>query len=241
MEKQGCRDIRPIHQRLLQGHHAVETKSFKLPSGEAGNALFFANSLACSKPIRTAQLEGIVLQAAMVMPVLLLQKPHPKSKAKEHTQHHVRRLQLWIYGNINSLMNKDRTLQLQFIKNNNIEQKSTQQTTKIFAKLMMEGKVRAALRLLAKDNGGGDSLIESNTTPKKVREVLMKKHSPKQSPKPSSIVTPEISITEHHPILFDEIDGQLIRSTVLKMDGATGPLGLNAAASKRLYTSFKTA
>ena len=96
MEKQGWRDIRPIHQRLLQGNDAVETKSFKLPSGEAGNALVFVNSLACSKPIRTTQLEGIALQAVIVMSALLRQKPHPKSKTKEHTQHHVRRLQLWI-------------------------------------------------------------------------------------------------------------------------------------------------
>ena len=91
------------------------------------------------------------------------------------------------------------------------------------------------------DNCGGDSLIGSNTTPETVGEVLIKKYPPKQSLKPSSIVTPEISITEPHPILFDEIDEQLIRSTVLKMDGAAGPLRLDAAASKCLCTSFKTA
>ena len=40
--------------------------------------------------------------------------------------------------------------------------------------------------------------------------------------------------------MFEVIDGQLIRSTVLKMDGAAGPSGLDAAAWKRMCTSFKT-
>ena len=32
---------------------------------------------------------------------------------------------------------------------------------------------------------------------------------------------------EPHPVLFDQIDGTLIRSTVQKMDGAAGPSGLD--------------
>jgi hypothetical protein len=32
-----------------------------------------------------SSLESVALTATMVMPALLLQKPHPKSKAKEHT------------------------------------------------------------------------------------------------------------------------------------------------------------
>ena len=32
---------------------------------------------------------------------------------------------------------------------------------------------------------------------------------------------------ELHPVLFDQIDGTLIRSTVQKMDGAAGPSGLD--------------
>ena len=47
--------------------------------------------------------------------------------------------------------------------------------------------------------------------------------------------------TQPHPVLFDKIDGLLIRSTVLRMDGAAGPSGLDAAAWKRMCTSFKSA
>ena len=218
---------------------------FKVPTGKSGKALVRELARMFQAYADGSALEGIVLQAAMVMPALLLQKPHPKSKAKEHTQHLERRLQLWLEGNIDSLMDEGRTIQLQFTRSHSTKEKSAQQTARTFAKLMMEGKVRAALRLIAEDNGGGplhlDSLSGSNTTLETVREVLLRKHPLQQPPKPSSIVTPDILVTEPHPIIFDKIDGLLIRSTALRMDGAAGPSGLDAAAWKRLCTSFKTA
>ena len=221
---------------------------FKVPSGKAGKALVRELTRMFRAYADGSALEGIAMQAAMVMPALLLQKPHPKSKAKEHSQHLERRLQLWLEGNIESLMDEGRTIQLQFTRNHHTQERSAQQTARTFAKLMMEGKVRAALKLIAEDNGGGplrlDSLIEttdSNITPETVREVLMKKHPPKQALKPSTISTSDVPTTEPHYILFDKIDGQLIRSTALRMDGAAGPSGLDAAAWKRLCTSFKTA
>ena len=39
---------------------------------------------------------------------------------------------------------------------------------------------------------------------------------------------------------FDRIDGHLIRNTVLRMDGAAGPSGIDAAGWKRLCTSFRS-
>ena len=113
---------------------------------------------------------------------------------------------------------------------------------------MMEGKVRSALRLISEGNIGQplrlDNLVENGNTnnpPETVLEALLNKHPPKQPAKESTIVTPNIQLTEPHPIIFDKIDGQLIRSTALKMDGAAGPSGLDTAAWKRLCTSFKTA
>ena len=74
-----------------------------------------------------------------------------------------------------------------------------------------------------------------------VRDILMKKHPPKQPPTLSSLIEPDSPPPEPHPVMFEVIDGQLIRSTVLKMDGAAGPSGLDTAAWKRMCTSFKNA
>lgn len=101
----------------------------------------------------------------------------------------------------------------------------------------MEGRVRAALRLIAEDNNDGPLKLHSRIGSETVRDVLSQKHPPKQPPKQSSIIMPDAPIAEPHPVLFDMIDGLLIRSTVLCMDGAAGP----SAAWKRLCTSFRSA
>ena len=144
------------------------------------------------------------------------------------------------------MIDEGRTIQSQFKKEHRRQSRSTQQTARIFAKLMMEGKVRAALRLIAEDSNCGPLRLDSQTapdssdaTPETVREVLQKKHPPPQPLKHSSLMTADVPITEPHSVLFDKIDGQLIRSTALRMDGAAGPSGLDAAAWKRLCTSFK--
>ena len=51
--------------------------------------------------------------------------------------------------------------------------------------------------------------------------------------KQSSIVVPTTHSNEPHPIYFDMVDGNLIRSTALKTEGSGGPSGLDAAAWKR--------
>ena len=61
------------------------------------------------------------------------------------------------------------------------------------------------------------------------------------APQQSSIIELDTPPIEPHSVLFEAIDGQLIRNTVLRVDGAAGPSGLDAAAWKRLCTSFKSA
>ena len=41
--------------------------------------------------------------------------------------------------------------------------------------------------------------------------------------------------------MFEGLDGVLIRHTILRMDGAAGPSGLDVAAWKKLRTSFRGA
>ena len=100
------------------------------------------------------------------MPALLLQKPSSKSKAKEHTLHLERRLKFWLEGKLDELVHEGRTIQRQLTRNLQRQQKSDDGTARIFSKLMMEGKVRAALRLVTQTNGCGslplNNLANSN-------------------------------------------------------------------------------
>ncbi len=183
------------------------------------------------------------MKAAMILPALLLQKPHSRSRTKDHAKHLERRLGLWKEGSLDNLLEEGRTIQLRLTKENQYKNNSTDQLSRKFSKVMMEGKVRAALRLIAENQTSKplclDSAADPNNATKSVLDSLLKKHPPKQPYKMDTIVNSNPPVTDPHPIIFERIDGQLIRSTVLKMDGAAGPSGLDVAAWKRLCTSFK--
>ena len=98
-------------------------------------------------------LESITFTAAMTMPSLLLQKPHRSSKVKEHIHCLECRLKLWTEGDLDGLLREGRTIQRR-LPNLPRDPKSDQQLARSFAKLMMEGKIRAALCLISRQNGG---------------------------------------------------------------------------------------
>ena len=51
---------------------------------------------------------------------------------------------------------------------------------------------------------------------------------------------PDTPLREPHFIVFEKSDGYMIRETALKTDGAAGPSCLDAAAWKRLCSSFSS-
>ena len=223
---------------------------FKLPSGKAGTSFVCEVSHMFQAYAESSTLEGIAMKAAMILPALLLQKPHLRSRTKEHVKEHVKHLErclgLWKDGNLDSLLDEGQAIQSRLTRETKNRNTTTDQLSRKFSKLMMEGNVKAALRLIADDHTGQPLRLDSVTDPDNpseiVLDILLKKHPPKQPLKVETIVSSNNPVTDPHPIIFEQIDGQLIRSTVLKMDGAAaGPSGLDAAAWKRLCTSFKSA
>jgi hypothetical protein len=64
-----------------------EISSKYVPSGKSGNTFVRKISPLLNTFADASALEAIAVKAAMVMPALLLQKPHRKSEAKEHSSH----------------------------------------------------------------------------------------------------------------------------------------------------------
>ena len=85
--------------------------------------------------------------AVMTMPSLLLQKPHKTSKAKEHVACLTRRLYLWKAGDLQSLLEEGREIQ-QRIPLSTSTHHITENFSRIFTKMVLEGKLKAAIRLL---------------------------------------------------------------------------------------------
>ena len=94
-------------------------------------------------------MESIAISAAMVMPSLLLQKPHAKAKAKELINCLNRRMTLWKNGNITELLQEGNIIQ-QRLSINKPPNKHADQIARGFSRLMMLGRVNAALKLLSK-------------------------------------------------------------------------------------------
>ena len=59
-------------------------------------------------------MECIALKAAFLLPLLVLQKPHRRSKLKEHCKILERRLALWKDGMFQDLLREGITIQRQF-------------------------------------------------------------------------------------------------------------------------------
>ena len=117
---------------------------------------------------------------------------------------------------------------------------------------MMEGKLRAATRLID-DNADNfplslDASVTVSGVTSTVKDILLEKHPTRNLPKPSVLVSPsDFSPPLFHPALFDNLDGTLIRRTIVHMDGAAGPSGLDVASwkscelpSRRLLILFVT-
>ena len=137
----------------------------EVSSGKAGMAFVRELSRMFRAYADGSALERMAMKAAMTMPALLLQKPHHRSKAKDYTLCLERRLRLWSDGNLDELLDEGRTFQRKFTRNQPNQENSSTQTARFFAKLMMEGKVRAALRLVTENKNGGPLRLDSYADP----------------------------------------------------------------------------
>ena len=210
---------------------------FMVPSGKAGKQ--FVKELARLFQAFADQtpLERIALKAAMLMPMLLLQKPHATSKAKEHLQCLDRRLNHWFAGEIEILLKEAKVIQRHIPRDQSSSKPPRQ--AEDFADLMQRGKTRAALRLLSDKNSTGVLSLDDMINGQTVREVLKDKHPPPHPLCSNTLQSPLDPTIETHPVLFGKIDGELIRSTALKTQGAAGPSGVDAWGWRRLCTSFQ--
>ena len=103
-----------------------------------------------------SSLELNALQAVMTVPALLLQKPHNRSKAEDHTHCIKQCLEVWKAGRISELV-QGRCVIQQHLPVPAASKMGIDKFNSTFARLIFEGKIKAALCLLAnfEDSDGG--------------------------------------------------------------------------------------
>ena len=218
---------------------------FSVPFGNAGKKFVQELSRLLRAYAEGSALESIALKASTVMSILLLQKPARNSKAKEHSSCLVRRLNLWLAGDINNLLLEGRCLQKRLPKNLP-RTKSEENVVRSFSNLMFKGKVSASLDLLAQKGKGGvlhpsDPVNKDDPSSPSVLDVLKSKHPPAQPATAAALIQVTSVQPEVHPVVFDSIDARAIRFAALNTRGAAGPSGLDAHCWRRLCTSFHAA
>ena len=219
---------------------------FQVPSGSTGKAFVSELARLFQAYADSSSLECIAMKATTIMQILLLQKPSRTSKSKDHVAHLQRRMELWLDGDIQALLDEGKCIQKRLGKatspSNNVA------IARTFRDLMLQGKVQGALRYLSRNTNGGvlklEDLIPETTADgesilRSTRDVLKEKHPLGKDPDTCSLVNGEPEPV--NPIVFDGLDADAIRHTALHTHGAAGPSGLDAFAWRRLCSSFKSA
>ena len=212
---------------------------FMVPSGKIGKAFIKELTSLFTAYAQGTALESIALEAAMTACALLLQKPHLASKSREHVAALERRLRAWSDGDIDGLLREGRTIQ-KHLRPNSVNTRSDEpdQNTRIFSKLVFEGRIRSALRFLSDNHAGVlnlDDNVDENHT---VLDVLRDKHPPARPLQAEALVTSSYDPPDVHPVLFERLTGPSVRAAALRGQGAAGPSGVDAAGWRRMCSSF---
>ena len=156
--------------------------------------------------------------------VLLLQKPSARSKAKDHSEALLRRIDWFQSGDIERLIAEGREIQRRLKL-----KKSQQDISKTFSKLMMEGKIHSALRFLSEESQGGIHQLSE----KILKDLRQQHQAPTEIQRNSLLFGP---ICDLRDIRFD-IDEQKIAEAAQLTKGAAGPSSLDANQFKRILCS----
>ena len=177
----------------------------------------------------TSHAAPLALKTLAVLPHLMLQRTHRKSKGSENVKAVQRRIELWKKGEVKQLLSEAVALQERLIKGKSRDKETTDKN-RIFGETMRQGKVSKAIRFLSSQEDAAGVLPMTDGT----RRMLKDKH-PDALPAPQDSKLPGEYLPPHH-IVFDRITGDAIWRHALHTHGAAGPSGMDANSWKSLLS-----
>lgn len=155
-----------------------------------------------------------------------LQKPGPKSKAKEHQELLSKRLVQWKDGEINKLLREGRIIQSRIGK---LRSTDPPDKSKVFTKLVLEGQINSALRFLSESTSGGVLPLTDE-----VMAQLQQKHPNPQPAKLGSLLFGPID-DEFPESVYSGINGETVRQAALRTKGSGVPVVLTQTVSDECW------
>ena len=202
-----------------------------VPTGHCGKEFVKLNTEWLSQLNDQTPFEGIAMKVLMLLPNLLLQKPSAKSKAKEHNKLLTDRLKLWNEGEFDEIWKEGLTIQKK-LSSSQKKPRTNEDISRVFSKLMMEGKVGAALKFLEEQS--------ENAVLQPTEEIIVKLralHPTANDIQPNTLINGPIEETSG--ATFYSIDEQQIFKAANRTKGSGGPSLLDAQQWKRLLCSNK--
>ena len=171
------------------------------------------------------------IKLLMCMPSLLLQKTHAKAKTKENSEALARRLAIWKEGDFDKLMKEAREIQkrLPCIQPSKSDEKNKPVT--LFTKHMLKGNISAAIRVL--EDMASSGVLKPTES---VIDTLKSLH-PNANEDVDECILSQKQPDVIDPVLFESINGTMIRDAAIKTKGAAGPSGQDADQWRRILAS----
>ena len=174
------------------------------------------------------EMEPVALNLLVIFVPLMLQKPARCSKTGDHKRYLTKRLQWWRDGKLTELLAEDEEIQRRL---GGSRRKDKESVLRGFTRLMAEGKVKQALKLVDADN----EITGVHTLDERVRNLLREKHPQSEDVNPDAIIQGEPPQVQG--VIFEEIGMEAIQSAAKNVHGSGGPTHADADLWKHILCS----
>ena len=201
---------------------------FMVPRGKAGSDFIKEIARIIREFTTPTKWTRLALAKVHIFIPLMLQKPSPKSKAKDHAKYLDKRLKQWSAGDLTSIMAENREIQSKLKKSH---EKKTESKEKNFCKLMLLGKVSQAMKFINND----DSTRGVHSLSDEIKQLLEEKHPKAKDAEPDILITR--SADPPQPVIYEGIDGHSIYKAAKHIQGSGGPTLIDADGWKHILCS----
>ena len=219
-----------IEEKLNSAYNEVvkwNKNFFKIALGSCGKKLVEEACKLVSLYNGKGEWEHLAIKALIVLLPLVLQKPSKNSKTRDHKAHLQRRMVMWKDGAIDGLVKEGTAIQKRFKAGT---RQTSQNLTRSFSNLVLQGKISAACKLINRNNGGPLEITEN------VLNILKEKHpASKQATNAALVPDPTPRFVE--PIIFEGIDSNLVHKAALNINGSGGPTKIDAEIWRQMLCS----
>ena len=192
---------------------------FTLPRGKCGTNFIKELTRLIYLFVDRTKWERLSLPLVNIFVPLMLQKPGPKSKARDHAKYLAARLGKWSRGEIESLLSECKEIQKRLIQKKILKAESKM---KSFCRLMLVGKVGQASKLINNDDcvSGVHKLTDD------IKIALARKH-PKAEPMHPNVMLP-VTRPSPNPVIYEQITAEVIQKASRELKGSGGPTLVDA-------------